>query len=404
MNNDIVPELLTRIQQQFDSKMNQSKVLKIALQNLLDNKATYIDVNDFAIEIGNVLSKILSDEIDSKNLPDQKMYYNIANRILNPTLKNNYNLIVDYASDVQTNLNHNARLHLKAQKPEFNQDKVNNLVDKISDTNSFDNVRWLLDEPIINFSQSVVDDTIQVNAEFHSHAGLRPKITRRLLGDACDWCRDLAGTYDYADAPKDIYRRHERCRCTVDYDPGNGRIQNVWSKKWYKSQNDDKIKMREQLNQNVKNNNRTSDSKEYREYINVLGSKEMPLSLAAYQELKYNHTTDWIRLQDHFFVKSRIHKGVYGKEINSEMQAAHLFKTRVEGRSYFNDGVDTQELLTTYSGTGRVEIDRHGKRTNKEIIYLDHNIGVEGSTGNQVSGFKIHHAKKRTHLVPVRKE
>lgn len=32
--------------------------------------------------------------------------------------------------------------------------------------------------------------------------------------------------------PADVYRRHERCRCRVEYDPGDGRRQNVWDKKW----------------------------------------------------------------------------------------------------------------------------------------------------------------------------
>lgn len=36
----------------------------------------------------------------------------------------------------------------------------------------------------------------------------------------------------YPHVPADVYRRHERCRCKVEYDPGDGRRQNVWDKKW----------------------------------------------------------------------------------------------------------------------------------------------------------------------------
>ncbi|WP_205422898.1 hypothetical protein [Granulicatella sp. zg-ZJ] len=61
--------------------------------------------------------------------------------------------------------------------------------------------------------------------------GLSPKIIRTHTGNCCDWCRNLAGVYDYPKVPKDVYRRHGNCRCTVDYKPGDGKKQNVWSKK-----------------------------------------------------------------------------------------------------------------------------------------------------------------------------
>jgi hypothetical protein len=93
MDNDIVPGLLADIQKQFYLETTQSKKLKAALLKIEKNKATYQDVNEFAIEVGETLSKVLSDNIYSEILPDQKMYYNIAQRILEPTLKNNYDLI-----------------------------------------------------------------------------------------------------------------------------------------------------------------------------------------------------------------------------------------------------------------------------------------------------------------------
>ena len=34
----------------------------------------------------------------------------------------------------------------------------------------------------------------------------------------------------------DVWRRHNNCRCTVDYDPGEGKVQDVWSKKWKESE------------------------------------------------------------------------------------------------------------------------------------------------------------------------
>ncbi|EMF0099677.1 hypothetical protein OSF83_002528 [Enterococcus hirae] len=248
MDNDIVPALLEEIQNEFDKRTYNSKKLKKALLLLQNKKATYLDANNFAIEIGEILSDVLRTTITAEVLPDGKMYFNIADRILNPTMKKNYDLISNFIVDVQTELNRTANLRLKGQIPEFNQDRIDGIVNRISSEEDFESIKWLLGDPIINFSQSIVDDGIKANAEFHAKAGLHPQITRKVSGHACEWCRRLAGTYGYYEAPKEVYQRHERCRCMVDYNPGNGRKQDVWSKTWTDVQKQEKINARKRLN------------------------------------------------------------------------------------------------------------------------------------------------------------
>ncbi|MGM0124875.1 hypothetical protein IGI37_002269 [Enterococcus sp. AZ194] len=248
MDKDIVPELLKLINEEFDSKTLKSAKLKNAIKLLKSKKVNYLDVNDFAIEVGEILAGVFKNNITADVLPDSKMYYNIADRILNQTLQKNYELISNYAIDVQTILNHEAGLRLKAQAPALNQNRIDGLVNKLTEYDDFELAKWLLDEPIVNFSQSVVDDAIKANADFHFNAGLSPKITRRVSGHACEWCKNLSGTYDYHSEPDDIYRRHERCRCTVEYNPKDGRgVQNSHSKKWREEQKRAKIEERKQV-------------------------------------------------------------------------------------------------------------------------------------------------------------
>lgn len=42
----------------------------------------------------------------------------------------------------------------------------------------------------------------------------------------------------------DVYRRHQRCRCTVDYYPGDGKVQNVHTKEWETKEENDRIEKR----------------------------------------------------------------------------------------------------------------------------------------------------------------
>lgn len=53
----------------------------------------------------------------------------------------------------------------------------------------------------------------------------------------CKWCSSLCGIYKYPnEVPKDVYKRHEGYTCTVEYIPGNGKKQNVWTKKYTKQE------------------------------------------------------------------------------------------------------------------------------------------------------------------------
>lgn len=243
MVEDIVPSLLKKIKSEFEGTRLDSEVLKDLLSKLHHSKASYLDANKYAIEIGEILSKALGASLTNETLPDGKMYYNIAQRVLADVLGRNYELVSDYTEQVQKNLNSEAKIGLTAQVPELNQDRIDGLVNRLASEESFDDIKWLIVDPIVIFSQSIVDDSIRKNVEFHHKVGLSPKIVRRVVGHPCKWCKSLEGSYNYPEVPKDIYRRHGNCRCTVDYHPGNGKKQNVHTKRWAESQKSAKIEV-----------------------------------------------------------------------------------------------------------------------------------------------------------------
>lgn len=231
--NDISIELLEKIKELFNLNYDQSKKVESALKLLEKGDATYADAQDYAIEVGEILANALGI-ITTDKLPNGKMYYNIAQKILEPTLTNNYTLISDYSKQVQSNLNQSANIGLKSIASELNQNRIHGIAWKVSQSDNFDDVKWLLNDPIIQFSQSVVDDTIQSNVSLHYRTGRSPVIKRKVMGHACEWCMNLAGTYSYPDVPDNVYQRHRDCRCQVTYDPKDGsrKVQDVWSKKW----------------------------------------------------------------------------------------------------------------------------------------------------------------------------
>lgn len=223
MEVDIAPSLLKTIQTDFQSMFDKSSVISSLYAKVRDGTATYVEANEFAIETGDILAKAFHNNLSSSVLPDGRMYYNIAQRIFEPTMTKNYDLITEITNQVQTLLNKSAGIGIKAITPELNKDKITGIVNRVSDAGNFDDVAWILDEPIKTFSQSIVDDSIRVNAEFQYDAGVNPKIVRISTGTCCEWCNAIAGEYNYPDVPKEVYQRHNYCRCKVDYVVGKDR-------------------------------------------------------------------------------------------------------------------------------------------------------------------------------------
>ena len=402
MVKDIVPDLLTKIQTEFEGARLDSEVLKSLLSKLQSKSAGYLDANEYAIELGEILSKALKGSISPSNLPDGKMYYNIAKRLLTETLGRNFELISGYAQQVQQNLNDEAKIGLKVQVPELNQDRIDGLVNRISSEAEFSQIAWILKEPIVNFSQSIIDDSIQKNAEFQKKVGLAPIIERHSTGHCCDWCQSLVGKYLYGEEPLGFYRRHQRCRCTIDYHPKNGKQQNSWSKKWSK-ESVDILERRKQQNIDVRDNNRKVDIREYKKIVDVLGVQNAPISLAKFQDLKYNGGEGYERLKNVVYIQEKFKNGNWLDKINPEKQARHIQSTSLSGKSYFYDHVDVNALYDKYKMTGFLETSRNGAQTSNEKVDLfeDKPLGIDVYTGKPVNAMTIKYSKTGTHLIPT---
>lgn len=227
---DIAPELLAKLKRAFSEKFNNNKKIDKILSTIRDGEPTYSEVNDLSIEVGDILAEVFGEHLSADMLPDGRMYYNIAKRTVEPMMINNYDIVIDNAVIVQEILNKQAGMGIKAQVPKLNQSRIDGIIDRLDEAEFFDDVKWILDEPIKNFTQAIVDDVIEKNTEFHKGLGLVPSVTRIVQNDCCDWCREVAGTYYSPNIPDDVYRRHRFCRCTVEYDPGDGKKKNAWKK------------------------------------------------------------------------------------------------------------------------------------------------------------------------------
>lgn len=235
MANDIVPELLDQIKKEFNQEYKANIKIKALLKKLETEKLDYDDAYNYAEEVGKILVKTLKNNINPETLPEGKMHYNIAKRIMDDTLINNHELVADYSQIVQTAINNQAGYNIKGLKSELNYDRIDGFIQRLASEENFEDIDWILGDPVMTFTRVTVDNTVEINAEYNHKLGIEAVIERTERYDACPWCKSLEGVYNYPDdVPDEVYMRHDNCRGRVIYKPADKwKVQNVHDKEWY---------------------------------------------------------------------------------------------------------------------------------------------------------------------------
>jgi hypothetical protein len=177
----------------------------------------------------------------------------VASEVVDPMLRQDHDLLIEIIRIVQQRMNEEAGLGLNPVIPEVDENRISGIIDRIAEAEHLDDIRWIFGEPVVNYSQSVIDDAVRQNARATSKLGLTAYIVRKAEAPAvihttrrigkksypvkysvpCKWCKALAGRYPYdkvSNTGNDVFRRHEGCRCKVTYEYG-GRRQDVFSKR-----------------------------------------------------------------------------------------------------------------------------------------------------------------------------
>lgn len=235
--------LLANISKRFGTNIRNDRKLR-QIANRVRDGTDYQIASEYAERLGKLLSEAINDETGTLSYMSEE----VAREVLYPLLSEDHDLACEAVQAIQQNMYSEIGVGLNPVLPELDTGRIEGLVDKISGYSDFSEARWLVDEPIQNFSMSVVDQAVRDNAKKSEDVGLSPRIIRkaephgvksRKIGRKsytyqvpCKWCSTLEGSWEYGDEPEDVYRRHAFCRCQVTYKVGK-RSQDVWSKtKW----------------------------------------------------------------------------------------------------------------------------------------------------------------------------
>lgn len=222
MAEDIAPALLEKVEKNFRGKVKDRKLTKSVMKQRARD-GTLRTINNYTDKLGKALSEAFLEEILPEILPDETLYYNIAERVLIPPIEEAHDMVSDVADELQVVKNKKAGLGLKSKRPSIQMDRVDGLIDLLTEGPFADNVHYL-NEPIRNLVDHFGDYHTEKNAEFLSNSNVGITITRIAEATACSWCKEKEGVYhNYREASDhDVFARHEGCRCELIL-AGNGR-------------------------------------------------------------------------------------------------------------------------------------------------------------------------------------
>lgn len=217
MNNDVSQDILNAVIKDFEKKYKSSKAVNNLILKIEKGTASHMDSYRFAQKVSDFLNYAIKKNMTEGTLPNGKLYYHIAESVLTPLLKNNHALITNYAKDVQTMLNKKDDIPFKGRTAKCNTDRIDGICSEFSRAEKFEAEQAELADSIDNYSLSSVDDTIKENARFLNNIGYYEVVERKADNGACKWCRSIEGTYDYSnDMDTTVFKRHKRCRCTIE--------------------------------------------------------------------------------------------------------------------------------------------------------------------------------------------
>lgn len=223
MAEDIAPVLLSKVQKAFAEGLKSRGIsdMKAVKALAAQNK---VKIHDYAVKVGDSLAEAYGKVITADALPDGTFYYNIANKVMRPTLAEAHELVSDVADACQTAQNKKIGIGLKPIRPPIEEDRVAGLIDAVT-SGFFEDAVVYLDQPVKNIVDHFADRHLEKNAEFLENSGVSTIVIRTAEATCCDWCSDRAGTYEnYWEAQdNEAFARHEGCRCTVEISSSRGR-------------------------------------------------------------------------------------------------------------------------------------------------------------------------------------
>lgn len=238
MAEDISPELYSQIKTRFNTSARTDKRLQALINSIKNGTATQSTVAEYTERIGKHASDAFKAVLTPENLPNETLYWNIAEKTIKPLMLENYERINNAAIMTQASIDKAIEINVGIVKGGYPENRVDQVMNFAVDAGTGEPLRNALSDPVVTGHQKFFDDFLKENARLRSELGLHAVVTRIYDGvglhdrrQVCSWCLERAGTWDYDSANQNgVFERHPGCGCTITYTTSKGhQVQTDWT-------------------------------------------------------------------------------------------------------------------------------------------------------------------------------
>ena len=125
-------ELVKELRDKFIQAFNNNIRIRELYGKIKAGKATHRDSADFAVQAGEILSRVLTGNLSQDMFPDGNMSADLAEKILMPLLRLDHDYVAEAAASVQKSLNEKAGLGLNPIVPKLDTDRAEGIIHKVA--------------------------------------------------------------------------------------------------------------------------------------------------------------------------------------------------------------------------------------------------------------------------------
>lgn len=126
--NDIGLELQKSIETAFNERLAIDVVIKAIKLKVENGKATQRDVTMLCKRLGEIASKVLIENIKPEMMPNDKMYWNIAEKAIKPLMIKIHGIVNKVAAEVVMTERNANEIHIKPREPVFPEERIESLI------------------------------------------------------------------------------------------------------------------------------------------------------------------------------------------------------------------------------------------------------------------------------------
>ena len=223
-----VEENYKRLREELNERLNNDKRLTEILDKISKGTATFKDSARYSQIVADHMGDVISKNIGKITVPLGK------EMVCKKLLKDNIERVDTVFGKVQVSVDEKMGIHLNPVTPPYPTERVNAIAHSLEDPNADDEKVARRGRSSGNVVAARHDENVKANAAWREKAGFDCYLVRDAGGGCCPWCAAIAGRYKYAEAPDDVFRRHDHCTCTTTYECGRMR-QDVWSKRTWQA-------------------------------------------------------------------------------------------------------------------------------------------------------------------------